>query len=122
MIPVPTIPYLEPLGLMLATQLVLTLYGAGLRRPFGSLRTVKTAPSWLRETPALVLAGDLAFAAFVAAMWIYLFNELDLISFLTSFFAFAAVGTWLAHRIGLTPSFWLALCCVAVMVYGLAVR
>ncbi len=115
------VPDLQTIGLMLGTQLVLTLYGAGLRRPFGSLRTVRTAPSWLRETPALVLAGDLAFAVFVVAMWIHLFNRLDLIGFLASFFAFAAVGTWLAHRIGLTPSFWLALGCAAVMVYGLAV-
>ena len=75
----PTIPDLETLALMLGTQLVLTLYGAGLRRPFGSLRTVRTAPSWLRETPALVLAGDLAFAAFVVAMWIHLFDRLDLV-------------------------------------------
>ena len=111
-----TIPDLETLALMLGTQLVLTLYGAGLRRPFGSLRTVRTAPSWLRETPALVLAVDLAFAAFVVAMWIHLFDRLDLVGFLISFFAFAAVGTWLSHRVALLPSLYLALCCIAVMV------
>ena len=105
----PTLPDLETLALMLGTQLVLTLYGAGLRRPFGSLRTVRTAPPWLRETPALVLAADLAFAAFVVAMWIHLFNRLDLVSFLISFFAFAAVGTWLSHRVALLPSFCLTL-------------
>jgi len=110
-----TIPDLETLALMLGTQLVLTLYGAGLRRPFGSLRTVRTAPPWLRET-SLVLAGDLAFAAFVIAMWIHLFVRLDLVSFLISFFAFAAVGTWLSHRIKLLPSLCLSLCCVAVIV------
>jgi hypothetical protein len=111
-----TIPDLETLALMLGTQLVLTLYGAGLRRPFGSLRTVRTAPSWLRETPALVLAVDLAFAAFVVAMWIHLFDRLDLAGFLISFFAFGAVGTWLSHRVALLPSLYLALCCIAVMV------
>jgi len=110
-----TIPDLETLALMLGTQLVLTLYGAGLRRPFGSLRTVRTAPPWLRETPVLVLAADLAFAAFVIAMWIHLFDRLDLVSFLISFFAFAAVGTWLSHRVALLPSLCLTLCCIAVM-------
>ena len=113
--PALTIPDLETLALMLGTQLVLTLYGAGLRRPFGSLRTVRTAPPWLRET-SLVFAGDLAFAAFVIAMWIHLFDRLDLVSFLISFFAFAAVGTWLSHRVALLPSLCLSLCCVAVIV------
>jgi len=82
----PTIPDLETLALMLGTQLVLTLYGAGLRRPFGSVRTVRSAPSWLRETPALVLAGDVAFAAVMVALWVYLFNRLDMVSFVISFF------------------------------------
>ena len=116
----PTLPDLETLALMLGTQLVLTLYGAGLRRPFGTLRTVRTAPSWLRETP-LVLVGDLAFAAFVVAMWVHLFNRLDLVSFLISFFAFAAVGTWLSHRVALLPSFCVSLLCAAAMVYVLAI-
>ena len=111
----PTLPDLETLALMLGTQLVLTLYGAGLRRPFGSVRTVSTAPPWLRETPVLVLAADLAFAAFVIAMWIHLFDRLDLVSFVISFFAFAAVGTWLSHRVALLPSLCLTLCCIAVM-------
>lgn len=118
----PTIPDLETLALMLGTQLVLTLYGAGLRRPFGSLRTVRTAPPWLRETPVLVLAADLAFAAFVIAMWIHLFDRLDLVSFLISFFAFAAAGTWLSYRVGLLPSLCLSLLCAAAMVYALAFR
>ena len=113
--PALTIPGLETLALMLGTQLVLTLYGAGLRRPFGSLRTVRTAPPWLRETPVLVLAADLAFAAFVIAMWIHLFDRLGLVSFLISFFAFAAVGTWLSHRVALLPSLCLTLCCIAMM-------
>jgi hypothetical protein len=117
----PAIPDPGMLALMLGTQLVLTLYGAGLRRPFGSLRTVRTAPSWLRETPALVLAGDLVFAGFVVVMWVYLFNRLDLVSFLLSFFAFAGVGSTLAHRISLIRSLYLALLCgVAVLVYALA--
>jgi hypothetical protein len=118
--PAPTIPYLETLALMLGTQLVLTLYGAGLRRPFGSVRTVRSAPSWLRETPALVLAGDVAFAALMVALWIHLFDRLGLVSFLVSFFLFAAVGTWLSHRIALLPSFCLSLCCVAVMIWRIA--
>jgi hypothetical protein len=116
----PTIPDLETLALMLGTQLVLTLYGAGLRRPFGSVRTVRSAPSWLRETPALVLAGDVAFAAVMVALWVHLFNRLDLVSFVISFFVFAAAGTWLSHRIALLPSLGVSLCCVAVMAWRIA--
>ena len=113
---------IETLALMLGTQLVLTLYGAGLRRPFGSLRTVRTAPAWLRETPAVVLAADLAVEAGVIAMWIHLFGRLDPVSFLVSFFVFAAAGTWLSYRITLLPSLGLSLMCGAAMVYALACR
>jgi hypothetical protein len=113
---------IETLALMLGTQLVLTLYGAGLRRPFGSLRTVRTAPAWLRDAPAVVLAADLAFAFCVIAMWVLLFSRLDLVSFLISFFVFAAVGTWLSYRITLLPSLCLSVLCAAVMVYALAYR
>ena len=120
--PAQTIPDVETLALMLGTQLVLTLYGAGLRRPFGSLRTIRTAPPWLRETPALVLAADLAFAACVIAMWILLFGRLGLAGFLISFFVFAAVGTWLSYRVALLPSLCLSLLCAAAMVYALAFR
>jgi hypothetical protein len=42
------------------------------------------------------------------------------VSFLVSFFLFAAVGTWLSHRIALLPSFCLSLCCVAVMIWRIA--
>jgi hypothetical protein len=62
------VPVDGPTILILMTQLVLTLYGAGLRRPFGSLQTVQFLPRWLRRSHALVLVADILFVAFMIAM------------------------------------------------------
>ena len=96
--------YLDHLGLMFVTQLVLTLYGAGLRRPFGSLESVKGVPDWLRTHRIPLLVLDVFFVAFLLFMWWRLINVLDLLTFLASFFAFAVVGTLLANRIDLIRS------------------
>ena len=96
--------YLDHLGLMFVTQLVLTLYGAGLRRPFGSLESVKDIPHWLRKHRIPVLVLDVFFVVFLLFMWWRLINVLDLLTFLASFFAFAVVGTLLANRIDLIRS------------------
>jgi hypothetical protein len=112
-----SLPSIELLGLMLGTQLILTLYGAGLRRPFGSLRTVKTAPAWLRENNAPVLIADLVFAAAMLGTWAYLFTRLDLLPFLVSFFLFAALGGFLSHRVGLLHSLLVSVICAMVVAY-----
>ena len=96
--------YLDHLGLMFVTQLVLTLYGAGLRRPFGSLESVKEVPDWLRTHRIPVLVLDIFFIGFLLFMWWRLINVLDLLTFLASFFVFAVVGTLLANRIDLIRS------------------
>src|SRR5439155_20033026 len=96
--------YLDHLGLMFVTQLVLTLYGAGVRRPFGSLESVKEVPAWLRRHRIPVLVLDVFFVIFLLFMWWRLINVLDLMTFLVSFFAFAFVGTLLANRIDLIRS------------------
>src|ERR1700739_3456661 len=96
--------YLNQVGLLFITQLVLTLYGAGLRRPFGSLETIKEAPSWLRARKSLVLVLDIIFVAFLLFMWWRLLHMLDLRAFLIGFFVFAAIGTLLANHINLIKS------------------
>ena len=109
--------FLDQLGLMLVTQLVLTLYGAGLRRPFGSLESVKGVPDWLRTHRIPVLVLDVFFIIFLLFMWWRLINVLDLLSFLVCFFAFAVVGTLLANRIDLIRSSAMSLAGVLLALY-----
>jgi uncharacterized membrane protein YeiH len=96
--------FLAQLGLLFIAQLVLTLYGAGLRRPFGSLKTIEGAPRWLRDRGKLVLLLDSTFVAFLLFMWWRQLHELDLRIFLIGFFVFAVFGTLLANHINLLKS------------------
>jgi len=109
--------YLDYLGLMFATQLVLTLYGAGLRRPFGSLETIREAPEWLRKNRIPILVLDVFFVVFLLFMWWRLIQVFDLMTFLASFFAFAFLGTQLAHRIDLLTSTALSFVGVMLAIY-----
>src|SRR3977135_1759385 len=95
---------LQPLSLLFITQLIFTMYGAGVRRPFGSLETIKEAPDWIRARKGLVLAADLLVVVFLCFMWYRLIRMLDLGIFLIGFFVFAAIGTLLAHRVNLFKS------------------
>ena len=95
---------LQPLSLLFVTQLIFTMYGAGVRRPFGSLVTIKDAPDWIRARNGLVLAADILVVAFLCFMWYRLIKMLDLGVFLIGFFVFAAIGTLLAHRVNLFKS------------------
>jgi len=108
---------LDRLGLLLITQLVLTLYGAGLRRPFGSLKTIHGAPSWLRNRASLVLVLDTIFVAFLVFMWWRLLHELDLRTFLIAFFVFAAIGTLLANHVKLLKSSVISLVGALLAIY-----
>jgi hypothetical protein len=105
------------LGLLFITQLVLTLYGAGLRRPFGSLQTVEDAPPWLRDRGSVVLVLDSIFVAFLVFMWWRLLHELNLRTFLIAFFVFAAVGTLLANHINLNKSSAISLVGALLAIY-----
>jgi hypothetical protein len=109
--------YLDHLGLMFVTQFVLTLYGAGLRRPFGSLESVKDVPDWLHTHRIPVLVLDTLFVVFLLFMWWRLINVLDLLTFLVSFFAFAGVGTLLANRIDLIRSTAVSIAGVGIAFY-----
>jgi hypothetical protein len=100
-------------SLIVLTQLVLWLYGAGLRRPFGSLDTVSVLPHWLKYADRFVLAADIVFAIFVVAMW-------GIIFWINSFWYAAALG-FFAYLIGLVPSFFIAialsLTCVVLAIF-----
>jgi hypothetical protein len=109
---------LTQIGLLCVTQLVMTLYGAGLRRPFGSLQTVKDAPDWLRTNRILIAALDIIFIAFLLFMWWRLLHELELRTFLIGFFVFAAVGTTLAHHINLIKSSVISLAGALLAIYA----
>jgi hypothetical protein len=96
--------FVDQLGLLFITQLVLTLYGAGLRRPFGSLKTVHDAPDWLRKSSVVVFVFDIIYVAFLVFMWWRLSHLLDLPTFLIFFFVFGAFGTLLANHVNLFTS------------------
>jgi len=108
---------LDQLGLLLVTQLVLTLYGAGVRRPFGSLESVKNVPDWLRKHRIPVLLADIAFVVFLLFMWWRLIQTLDLQTFIIAFFAFGAIGTLLAHHVNLTKSAAISFICALLAIY-----
>ena len=113
---------LASLGLLFITQFVLTLYGAGLRRPFGSLETVHEVPEWLRTRWMLVFTVDILFVAFLAVMWWRLFQRMELWTFLIAFFVFAALGTSLANRVGVIKSSILSFAGAALASYVIFIR
>jgi hypothetical protein len=108
---------LDQLGLLFITQLVLTLYGAGLRRPFGSMETVADSPDWLRVSKSLVLALDILFVAFVLFMWWHLLHAMRLRTFLIAFFIFGAFGTLLSHHVNLIRSSAISLVGALLAIY-----
>jgi hypothetical protein len=103
-------------ALVVTTQVILVLYGAGLRRPFGSLKTITFLPRRYREADHLVLAADLAFAAFIIAMWSIIFYASATFSYpaVLGFVIFSA-GDFLSNRISLKTSL-----CIAIGLSGVA--
>jgi hypothetical protein len=108
---------LDQLGLLFVTQLVLTLYGAGLRRPFGSLESIKESPEWLRTSRSLVLVLDIIFGAFVLFMWWRVLHVLNVRTFLVGFFVFAAIGTVLARHLNLFKSSAISIAGALIAIY-----
>ena len=92
---------------MLCTQLVFLLYGAGLRRPFGSLETSYDVPKVLRAMP--FASFDVLYLMFLAVMWILLFIHMDTLWFAVTFVAFAIGAEVLSQRIALLPSIGLSI-------------
>ena len=101
---------------LLATQLVVTLYGAGVRRPFGSLPRIPDVPYSLWYAQRLVTLADVIFATFVLVMVVTLFLRMNAFVFIVLSLLFFAFGERLSYRIRLVPSFFVSLGLAALAV------
>lgn len=101
-----------------ATQWIAALHGAGIRRPFGSLATIKNLPFWLRRADHVVLVVDIVVTLFILAMWVFLFMRMSVLAFAAiSVLAFIPAEL-LSHRIKVIPSFFIS---AGLIVVGLSV-
>lgn len=97
-----------PLAALLFTQLAVSLYGAGLRRPFGSVETVEDLPTWLRRARLQVTIADTVFWCFVVAMWICFVQAFYFWPLLFFAVIFFIAGEVLTHFVRLIPSAYAA--------------
>ena len=77
--------FLDAAGLvvaLLSTQLVFTLYGAGVRRPFGYLPKIPDVPRYLWRASKAVRVADYFFAIFVLVMMLSLFSRMNVFAFI----------------------------------------
>ncbi|MGQ0683666.1 hypothetical protein [Bradyrhizobium sp.] len=108
------------IAMLLATQLVFALYGAGIRRPFGSLATIADLPPAVRRASAITIFADLLFAAFLLWMWWFFIARMDLLQFLVLAIVFGVIGHYLSHRIRLVPSFFISLALGAFCIFAVS--
>ncbi len=104
--------FLDTAGLvvaLLSTQLVFTLYGAGVRRPFGHLPKIPDVPRYLWRADKAVMAVDYAFSLFVFIMMLSLFSRMNVFAFIFFSSAFYVLGELLTYKIRLVPSFFASL-------------
>jgi hypothetical protein len=108
---------------LLSTQLVFTLYGAGVRRPFGHLPKIPDVPRYLWRANSAVMVIDFLFALFVIVMMLSLYSRMNVFAFIFFSSAFYVLGELLTYRIKLVPSFFasLAFAVLAVMLVWPAV-
>jgi hypothetical protein len=94
---------------LVATMLVCNLYGAGLRRPFGSLPRIPDVPRRLWDADRLVLRADVVFGAFIITMLIYLFTQMNIFVFLAVWSCSNFLAELLTYKIRLLPSFYVSI-------------
>jgi hypothetical protein len=102
---------------LFATQLVVGLYGAGVRRPFGSLPTIPDVPMRLWRKSMLVKTADWLFVLFLLAMWTVFairMNFVLLTVLATIFYIFAES---MSYRIRLLPSFYISVALVFCSIF-----
>src|ERR1700739_1477954 len=78
---------LEAVGLVIAllsTQLVFTLYGAGVRRPFGHLPKISDV-HYLWHASKAVRVADYLFSIYVRLMMLIVFRRISVFSFIFFF-------------------------------------
>ena len=86
------------------TQMIFTLYGAGLRRPFGSLTGLTKAPPLLHKARFIIVVADILFAAFIVFMWTSLITRMYLWVFISVWVVGLIIGSELNRRIPFIPS------------------
>jgi hypothetical protein len=104
--------FLDTAGLvvaLLSTQLVFTLYGAGVRRPFGHLPKIPEIPHYLWRANKAVIVVDYFFSLFVLIMMLSLFSRMNVFVFIFFSSAFYVLGELLTHKIRFVPSFFASL-------------
>ncbi len=94
---------------LLSTQLVFTLYGAGVRRPFGHLPKIPDVPHYLWHASKVVRVADYLFSIFAFIMMLSLFSRMNVFSFIFFSFTFYIFGEALSYKIRLLPSFFASL-------------
>lgn len=92
----------------LATQIVLGLYGAGIRRPFGSLKTIQNLSPRMRRSDGIVFFFDTIFVLFILGMWTVMLWRGPTLALISLGLIFWVIGDILAQRISIIPSFYIS--------------
>jgi hypothetical protein len=99
---------LKPIVALFETMLVCGLYGAGLRRQFGSLPKIPDVPRQLWHLKRWVLITDWIFTSFILTMMTCLFMQMGWRTFLIFSFLFYIMAEALSYKIRLLPSFYIS--------------
>ncbi|MCF8475750.1 MAG: hypothetical protein K9G60_01875 [Pseudolabrys sp.] len=100
-----------------ATFVVLCLYGPGVRRPFGSLRTVDGLPESFRNFDFVVRLFDWLFVLFMIAIVVSAYQKVGFWYLFAFASIFAFFGDFPASRVRIVPSFWIATIAAIVAAY-----
>jgi hypothetical protein len=93
---------------LFATQLVIYLYGAGVRRPFGSLATISDLPWRLRRASVSTKVADCIFVVFAFCMWAIFLTQMNLLILFFLAVVFSIIADSLSHQIRIVPSFFIS--------------
>ena len=102
---------------LFATQLVVGLYGAGVRRPFGTLPIIPDVPRWVLRRSMLVKAVDWLFVFFLLAMWTVFVTQMNLVLLAVLGVVFYVFAECMSYRIRLLPSFFISVFLVSCAVF-----
>lgn len=95
----------ESLFAFVVVQILMYLYGPGLRRPFGSLKTIRDLPESIRNLHWPVIAADVLFVHLMIIFWAILFTKFETVIFAGLFFLLSFIGYFLSEKITIVPSF-----------------
>lgn len=107
---------LESIFAFVLVQILMYLYGPGLRRPFGSLKTVKDLPESVRNLRSSVVAADALFVFLMILFWAILLTKFETVIFVGLFFLFSFIGYFLSEKITIAPSFIISIPLAAFLI------